>query len=98
MPRAFLNTLLSSNKPDESIFLQRSPFVSVSDSVLNALHAGELQMAGNPRHFQTRAMSLLPPSYFVHKPTPKEDATQEPKEVEGNTEIQELKVENDRLR
>ena len=55
-------------------------------------------MAGNPRHFQTRAMSLLPPSYFVHKPTPKEDATQEPKEVEGNTEIQELKVENDRLR
>lgn len=56
------------------------------------------EMAGNPRHFETRAMSLLPPSYFVHKPPPREDAEQEAKEDAGNAEGQALKVENDRLR
>ena len=58
----------------------------------------QLQMAGKPRHFQTRVMSLLPPSYFVHKPTPKEDGAQEPKEVTRNTEVLRSKVDNDGLR
>ena len=43
-------------------------------------------------------MSLLPPSYFVHKPTPKEGVAQEPKEVTTNTEVLQSKVDNDGLR